>query len=553
MWPSDNMKCCCMQQGAEALVETTDADTPGKPFDVLDISLINLEDLNASTSPMSTARRAEESNGLAAEHIDNSQENLDDYQLPKCSGSSESKEPSAEVCGDPDVEANGADSGTFLIEGKKPTQHPLVVAWYRGRIVEARRELARMEAAKYDLSCFDPKLLEQIRRIGGKYDESLAMLNTEVSSLPVHETNSKLKLAWGLSLANGTLRATFSVERDLELVKSVVAFQEKDLDVGLKESVVRVDSLGDPSANDSLWRVISFAKSLGTKGDDIIVESSADALDEPLGSIWMSGYSPPVNQPARPPSGEFPDASAGAADGRVSNSSGGSGGAAKPKGFFKRQGSNISAAPSMVASKSRKLIQSASGLMGLRRQKTNIEVFNGVFLPRPEAGHNRSTSLFFATKITPLHASGSERLRGFKQTSVVEAKLNPVVYAIVSVLPGFIMRRMARGQLEKNIGDFETKVKTVKALDERIGEAPRSRFYENLRKHLSGERPDPVNFDDVSKMLIIPKKRTFESNSTGSGTEVVVVAAGNIEETPKSSKGGKVAFGEGEVVATKSQ
>jgi len=50
---------------------------------------------------------------------------------------------------------------------------------------------------------------------------------------------------------------------------------------------------------------------------------------------------------------------------------------------------------------------------------------------------------------------------------------------------------MARGQLEKNIEDFETKVRTAKALDERMTSAPRATFYESVRRHLAGEPPQP--------------------------------------------------------------
>lgn len=365
----------------------------------------------------------------------------------------------------------------IMVEDQRLQDHPLMVAYYHGRIMEAHREVKRMECIpRNELWVFDRKVIEQIKRIGAKYEESMDLLNIDVSSLPVHETNAKMKLEWGLQLTDGTLRATFSVERDLDVVKSFVAFQEKDLDVGIKDNLVQVDPLGSPSSNDSIWRVISHAAALGTKGDDIIIESSVDALSEPLGAIWMSGYSPTAQ------------------DKRLAQDMENS-----------RRGSNHSHSK-VVATMSKRMRTAIRKSRirigkitssGLKTNKVGDDTFNGVRIPKPEKGHNRAANLFFATKVTPLHATGSERLHGFRQTSVVVAKLNPVVYGLISVFPGFMLRKMARGQLEKNILDFERKVRTVELLDERLVAQPRSRFYQSLHAHLSDQPFKELSIDEV--------------------------------------------------------
>lgn len=445
------------------------------------------------------------------------------------------------------------------------TKHPLMVAWKLGRLVQASRELKLMEDAgrAEDANRFPREVLEQIRRIGLKFEESQNLLNAKITDLPIHETNPKMKLEWGLQIAHGLVRAIYSVERDLDVCKSISALQEKDLDEGLKESVVRVDALGVHKPFDSTWRVITHNKAVGAKGDDIIVESMADALDEPIGSIWLSGYSPPpVDNNMQ--GGDHTTA--------IDNSKHSSAYAAKlrhgstcnslfekmprdpiPKGDqsvavshspansrktptedgMSRDGSPPSRKVSFksVFRKTKKFL-SRKFTSKFCMNHEQGEIWNGITLPHPEKGHSRSTSVFFACKVTPIHPPGKARLRGFRQTSIVEARIPPAALAVISVMPNFMVRKMARGYLENAVKVFAEKV-SLPDIERRLSESPRAPFYKQLHLHLLGEPPAPLDWSDETFL----DNLAISNGDAGPGKSVVPPQTGDMSYALSSVSG----------------
>lgn len=418
----------------------------------------------------------------------------------------------------------------MAVEGIPLTKHPLMTAWKLGRIVQAARELKRLEDTKpEEVRCFPASIIEQVRRIGQKFEESQSLLAIKISELPIHESNPKLKLEWGLQLSQGLVRAIYSVDRDLDVCRGIAALQEKDLDVGLKENIVDVLKLGLHKPNDAIWRVQTYTKAIGTRGDDIVVESMADALDEPIGSIWLSAYSPPKQDskwscetshtPHSATSGtehsSTPHSPLDSTSSVVQRPSGPQASAqvtASKTGGTVEESTNLGESrsmrkkPSMKAMlrKTKKLLTRKFTKKVFDRQGSSLsslgEVFNGIHLPPPDKGHNRASHVFVVTKVTPLHPPGAARLLGFRQTSVVEAKIPAAVLSIINVMPSFMVKKLARNYLENAVNVHAKKI-SLPEIGERLKESERAPFYKQLRCHLLGEPPAPMDWSEDIEML----------------------------------------------------
>mmetsp|Transcript_13360 Transcript_13360/g.25217 ORF Transcript_13360/g.25217 Transcript_13360/m.25217 type:complete len:580 (+) Transcript_13360:110-1849(+) len=421
------------------------------------------------------------------------------------------------------------------VEGVPVFNHPLMVAWKLGRIVQAARELKRLEEAMpEEVQCFPASVIEQVRRIGRKFEESQSLLSIKINELPIHESNPKLKLDWGLQVSQGLVRAVYCVDRDLDVCKGIAALQEKDLDVGLKENIVQVDKIGLHKPNDAIWRVQTHTKAIGTRGDDIVVESMADALDEPIGSIWLSAYSPPKPDPkdtvesaSTPLSAAYtnsgPSKSSMVAfadpppiDTAISKGSAGQ----DPDGSCSMD--QMSTVKTSETSWSRAMKKKPSIKRIVRKTKKFLsrkwtskngspfgEVFNGFHLPPPDRGASRSSHIFVVTKVTPLHPAGTARLQGFRQMSVVEAKIPPAVLSVINVMPNFMVKKLARNYLENAVKVQAQKI-SLPEIEQRLKESERAPFYKQLRCHLLGEPPATLDWSEDVNVFASP--RDFQSN-----------------------------------------
>merc|ERR1712176_1198740 len=114
----------------------------------------------------------------------------------------------------------------------------------------------------------------------------------------------------------------------------------------------------------------------------------------------------------------------------------------------------------------------------------------GVAIPPPEEGHVRSEHSFMVSTITPLRRlDEGDRTRGFRMKVIMEMKLPGVVRAVLSVMPSFLLRKVARARLEQGPRDFNNFVNSSEELRERMRRSPRAPFYEQLRQQLAGELP----------------------------------------------------------------
>lgn len=163
-----------------------------------------------------------------------------------------------------------------------------------GRFLEAQRELDRLRAAGLVPSeVLGPAPVERTLRIISKYQASLDLLKSRVEDFPVNEANESLNMKWGFELKEGCLRiVTIMLFPDMDVVRCFAAAQERDLQKPFNAGLVRANTLGQVNAHDNFWRSWTVSKTTNTKGDNVAIISSTDALDEPLGSLWSAMYTP---------------------------------------------------------------------------------------------------------------------------------------------------------------------------------------------------------------------------------------------------------------------
>mmetsp|Transcript_62678 Transcript_62678/g.115250 ORF Transcript_62678/g.115250 Transcript_62678/m.115250 type:complete len:472 (-) Transcript_62678:148-1563(-) len=170
----------------------------------------------------------------------------------------------------------------------------MVSAWRAGRAVEAYRELLRIEDAGSNPNEFlDEASIERIQRIGARYESSQGEIQAAAGSDWVfdHDAASGLELAFRSGDSLFQMVATAKFERE-DPLRAFAALCEHDLCTGYNKEVSRVEQLGGrhDHPHDSIWRMWKQGK-LGTE-DNIRQLSCVDALDEPLGALWVSVYSP---------------------------------------------------------------------------------------------------------------------------------------------------------------------------------------------------------------------------------------------------------------------
>lgn len=143
--------------------------------------------------------------------------------------------------------------------------------------------------------------LERARRIGARYSESLEELRcTEDYKLQeavewTEEFDSERGFAFAFRLADSTFQVVSSrVYEGFDAFQAFVGLCEYDLRKEYDAQVVEAECLregeGEEVPTDSIYHVFKQAHS--GKEDNIWQVSCVDALDEPLGALWFSTYTP---------------------------------------------------------------------------------------------------------------------------------------------------------------------------------------------------------------------------------------------------------------------
>lgn len=177
-------------------------------------------------------------------------------------------------------------------DGTNSVDRQVYAAVHRGRWVEARRTIQEMEKSQDDELLEDTlgtAMRKRIQRVGSRFDESLAELGGfQDSSWTKDDDNVAFRLIDGLF----QVVTTRSYE-NFDAFQAFVGLCEYDLCPEYLRTVKKAQLLQEdvePSPNDTLWQV--HQRWHTSKEDNILQVSCLDALNEPLGALWFSTYTP---------------------------------------------------------------------------------------------------------------------------------------------------------------------------------------------------------------------------------------------------------------------
>jgi hypothetical protein len=166
----------------------------------------------------------------------------------------------------------------------------------------AYRQLQKLSAAGVEvqaLSGLTTEEFERLRRIGAVYEASLPQLHKQVSTYRTSEKNAALQLEWGINLDCGMMKVMSIQDMPgVDIMTCVAAHVEKEVTPLYDKDTISSECCGERLDNDGIWRTIIHTRSTGSKSDLINYSSLVDALDEPLGSIWVAYYVSPEFTPA---------------------------------------------------------------------------------------------------------------------------------------------------------------------------------------------------------------------------------------------------------------
>ncbi|CAK0874250.1 unnamed protein product, partial [Prorocentrum cordatum] len=138
-------------------------------------------------------------------------------------------------------------------------------------------------------AALDAELLEQVRRVGTRYEETLEMLSWQVRDLPVFESNEELRLEWGFRSSGNMVWVVVVWDTpDVDLVRALAGRLERSLSDHYDTGVISCEPLWQKRAYEEIWHKVSVVEAAGkTTMDEILIDSTVDALDEPLGAVWV--------------------------------------------------------------------------------------------------------------------------------------------------------------------------------------------------------------------------------------------------------------------------
>jgi hypothetical protein len=125
-------------------------------------------------------------------------------------------------------------------------------------------------------------------------------------------------------------------------------------------------------------------------------------------------------------------------------------------------------------------------------KKATMDAF-GTPIPTPDNGYVRTPYMMTATAFTPLAIDG-DKMRGVRKLECVEIEMAPVVAKVLGVMPGFMIKKLCRGNIEtKTTLTRKMLQATGSALDQRVKlpplqckmqRPPSLQFLEEVRKHI---------------------------------------------------------------------
>jgi len=182
-----------------------------------------------------------------------------------------------------------------LCEDNPSIDRQVFAAVHRGRWIEASRVLKGVEGSQ-DQELADNTVSASIRtrihRVASRFDESLKDL-CDLPELGEGDWNQEDEgVAFKLSNEEFKVVATKHYE-NFDAFQAFVGLCEYDLCPEYLSTVKRATLLHEnvePSPNDTVWQVQQ--RSHTSKEDNILQVSCIDALDEPLGALWFSVYTP---------------------------------------------------------------------------------------------------------------------------------------------------------------------------------------------------------------------------------------------------------------------
>eukprot|EP00927_Polykrikos_kofoidii_P086898 TRINITY_DN9875_c0_g1_i2.p1 TRINITY_DN9875_c0_g1~~TRINITY_DN9875_c0_g1_i2.p1 ORF type:complete len:639 (+),score=112.76 TRINITY_DN9875_c0_g1_i2:156-2072(+) len=116
--------------------------------------------------------------------------------------------------------------------------------------------------------------------------------------------------------------------------------------------------------------------------------------------------------------------------------------------------------------------------------------FCGVMLPVPDIGTERITHGGTLCRITPLErpeasiSSSSTPTAGFELTMIIRSRVPKATAA----MPSFLLRVLIGKGAQKSVEMFRTHLRNCQDLDVRLSDGPRAELYEQIRRHLAGEK-----------------------------------------------------------------
>jgi len=177
------------------------------------------------------------------------------------------------------------------IEGSQATVTSVKIAIEEGRWARAHSLLNELEPANADwCGTLKTEDIERTKRIGARYEESLNELIPQEDGSWTEEHEDINGLDFFFRLSNGTFQVVSSeIYNGFDAFQAFVGLCEFDLSSNYNKSVNSTEMLLD-DGTDGVWRVLK--KGHGCKEDNIIHASCLDALDEPVGALWFSTYTP---------------------------------------------------------------------------------------------------------------------------------------------------------------------------------------------------------------------------------------------------------------------
>jgi hypothetical protein len=172
-----------------------------------------------------------------------------------------------------------------------PIGDPAVAAWTEGRIVEASRELRKLEDAGKECDIMNEHTIEQIHRIAARYEQSLGERNICGDWIIEQDTVENISVAYrtGSTLYQTAITIDFD---GLDPLMAFVALCENDLSMCYDTNCEGIQQLGGLKNHplDSVWRMQRTTQF--DREDNIRQISCLDALDEPDAALWVSMYPP---------------------------------------------------------------------------------------------------------------------------------------------------------------------------------------------------------------------------------------------------------------------